>query len=178
MADTKDSDTKDYGKLDVQEGQSGTTTGTGKGSQNDTNTRNVGRGTLPTTAAGSGTPPGGMNISSSTVTSAGTTGGGTPGAGSTTDRGDMPTRDSIQQSGDLLRRNAGGDTGGETASTPQVAPGGPVKVENKQTRGQKGQGGPAPLSPEEAAKIDRDAKSADDTPQTPGMGNQPSWGES
>jgi hypothetical protein len=144
----------DYGKMDVQ-GSSGTAVGSGK--QTDRTGNSVGGASIPEGGQGSGEPRGGISTSNSTVSSGGTTGGGTMGPGATPDRGDTPVREMTMQSEDLIKRNAGGYMGGETASTPQNAPGGEVTTagDAKSDRGSKGSD---PLSREEADKINEDVR--------------------
>jgi len=150
----------DYGKMDVQE-SSGTAAGSGR--QTDRTGNSVGGATIPTSGEGSGEPMGGISTSDSTVTSGGTTGGGTVGPGTTPDRGDTPTGEMTMHSEDLIERNARGYMGGQTASTPQNAPGGEVTTtgDAKSDRGRKG---PGPLSREEADKINEDVKSSSGAP--------------
>jgi len=121
------------------------------------------------TAVGSGTPMGGVSTSDSTVAAGGTTGGGTIGPGTTPDRGDTPAREMTMHSEDLIERNARGYMGGQTASTPQNAPGGQVTTtgDAKSDRGRKGSG---PLSREEADKINEDVRSSSGSPSPNDVG--------
>lgn len=175
MADTNQSSNQDassdYSKLDVQQGTSDTTVGDSM--QTDSKVGSVGGGTQPTGNEGSGTPRGGINTSDSTVAAGGTTGGGTVGIGSTTDRGTMPESDMTQHSQHMLNRVAGGEMTGQTASTPETAPGDQVTVETQNAPQEQGRKGPSPLSSEEAEKINEDAKLASGAPDTPDVGNIP-----
>lgn len=156
----------DYGKMDVQ-GSSDTAVGSGM--QTERTANSVGGASIPSGGKGSGTPMGGISTSDSTVAAGGTTGGGTIAPGTTPDRGDTPAREMTMHSEDLIERNAGGYMGGQTASTPQNAPGGQVTTtdEAKSDRGRKG---PGPLSREEADKINEDVRSSSGAPSPNDVG--------
>ena len=156
----------DYGKMDVQ-GSSGTPVGSGM--QTERTANSVGGATIPTGGEGSGTPMGGVSTSDSTVAAGGTTGGGTVSPGTSSDRGETPARDMTMHSGDLIERNARGYMGGQTASTPQTAPGGQVTTtgDAKSDRGRKD---PGPLSREEADKINEDVRSSSGAPSPNDVG--------
>ena len=175
MADTNQSSNQDassdYSKLDVQQGTSDTTVGDSM--QTDSKVGRVSGGTLPTGSEGSGTPRGGINTSDSTVAAGGTAGGGTVGAESTTDRGRIPEHDFTQHSQHMMNRMSGGQMSGQTASTPETAPGDQATVETQNVPQEQGRKGLSPLSPEEAEKINEDAKLASGAPDTPDVGNIP-----
>jgi hypothetical protein len=86
---TQQKDQPDYNKM-VQSDTSGPMEGSGM--PTDQSLATPGGGTLPT-AANSGTPRGGMNTSSDTVSGGGTTAGSIAGGGSHRERGSSPITD-------------------------------------------------------------------------------------
>jgi hypothetical protein len=73
----------------------------------------------------------------------------------------------------MMNRMSGGQMSGQTASTPQTASGDQATVETQNAPQERGRKGPSPLSPEEAEKINEDAKMASTPPDTPDVGNIP-----
>ena len=111
---------RDY-KEGTRSQQEAKQTGSGVRSERDLGT--VGGGTIPSAGVGSGTSPGGMNTSDSTVGAGGSTARSVAGAGSTTDRGNMTNRDLTTNAGNTVDRTAQGNLGGRNPSEPQTAMG-------------------------------------------------------
>lgn len=146
----------DYDKLNTQD-TGGTRTGSGLGAGSPDQTL-PGQASIPESGVGSGTPPGGINTSDSTVSAGGTTGGTTPGLGRTTDRGREPLRQQTQHTEDMFRRQSAGNMTGQEEYTPGTASDGQVSTTGQTGTGEQRKKGHGPLSDEEARKINQDAR--------------------
>ena len=146
----------DYDKLNTQD-TGGVRTGSGPGAGSPDQTL-PGQASIPASGVGSGTPPGGVNTSDSTVSAGGTMGGATPGLGRTTDRGYEPLRQQTQHTEDMLRRQSGGNMTGQEEFTAGTATGGRVSTGGQTGKGEQGKKGHGPLSDEDARKINEDAR--------------------
>lgn len=159
----------DYDKLNTQDtGGVRTSSGLGVGSPDQTL---PGQASIPESGVGSGTPPGGINTSDSTVSTGGTTGGTTPGLGRTTDRGRVPLRQQTQHTEDMLRRQSAGNMTGQEEYTPGVVPGGQVSTTGQTGKGEQSKKRHSPLSDEEARKINQDARLNFGEPPGPDVGH-------
>jgi hypothetical protein len=163
-------DSTDYDKLNTQD-TGGVRTGSGLGVGSPDQTL-PGQASVPQSGVGSGTPPGGINTSDSTVSAGGTQGGTTPGLGTTTDRGRVPLRQQTQHSEDMLRRQSAGDMSGQEEYTTGAVSGGQVSTTGQTGQGEQGKKGHGPLSDEEARKINEDARLNFGEPPGPDVGHE------